>query len=483
MSHLMRVPLLVALALSSTACSPKPAPPPASMDSTTVAAPSLSQSVIVAFPQPYPTGVSDPMKLSVTCRNRVLQLKSWFRTDGAVPNPCKGAYTKPGNGPPPPPPPGPSLVHVDSTTTYQTWRGWGARFTGGSDQLGFDPATRAAIILDVVQHSGVTSIGMNLDNKAGLDLPGMDSVITQWIIPLKQEIGSDFKLTVRVQGVPLTDPELRLVLGRMTTMGLMPDYWIVKNEPNIGKNNTLTIAEVAAASSTACLVFRSMGLKTKLISAPLSHVPGSVQYGAALKVNPALAGCNAEYGYHMYSGWTPANLQQMGALGNTSMDEFHGAPITNLMQSLQLANLTHWQRDGIAGKIPSGWALYYALNGGPTWYLNQASAYQLQFQIPIRPGMVRWCVTSDSARLNPVAFGGGGRYAVVVQVKTAGPVTISGLPAGNYHVMTTLGPGTWSGMSTRPDANDAVDGGLVPVASDGILRATLAGTGYLSVWK
>ncbi|MEO8201159.1 MAG: hypothetical protein ABI679_11605 [Gemmatimonadota bacterium] len=477
LSRRLAIAWLALAAVAVSSCHDRdPIAPAPDQSSITDAAPT--------FPTPYPVGVTDPMTLSSGCRARVLEKAAWFRPDGAVLIYCAGEYTTPGSGTPPTT--GAAIVHVDTTIQYQTWRGWAARFTGGTDQLGLNASVRAAIILDVVQNSGLTSFGMNLDNKSGLALSEMDSILYEWMIPLKQKIGADFRLTVRVQGVPLTDPQLRQVLGKMANAGVMPDYWIVKNEPNIGTN--YPVAQIAAVSIMTCNVFKSMGVATRLISAPLSHMPGSYTYGATLKADPALAGCTAEYGYHMYSGKTypgptgTNDFAKMASLGPTSMDEYHGAPISDLLVSLQSANLVSWQRDGLVGKTSGCWALYYA-PGGMTWYSNKSHAYQRQFQVPIRPGMVRRKVVNDSTRVNAVAFVAGGRYAVVALVNSQGPVTISGLPAGTYHVMTSLGAGTWVSMTTKPDADDARDAGTVTTSADGLLRTTLAGAGYVSVWK
>ena len=325
-------------------------------------------------------------------------------------------------------------------------------------------------------------MGMNVGNKGAVwDSVSMDRDVREWVVPFKAAAGSGFRFTVRVQGAPMDPATLQRAMTYFRNMGVEPDLWIVKNEPDIGTR--LPEAQLADAIVTTCGVFQTMGAHT-LVSAPtLSTVPGSISYATALLADSRLSGCLAEISFHQYGSWMPGDVGRITGLGLPSMmDEHHGAPLTELVIDLE-NGLTAWQRDGLVGNGCAGCYSLYASPNGTSWFLNQSGAYQRQFSFPIRPGMRRAAVVNDLSRLHAVAFVGGGRYAVVALVQNAGPVTIDGLPAGDYHLMTTLGSGTFTGAGTQPDGNDAVDGGMIAVDSDGVLRTSLSGQGVVSVWR
>lgn len=377
---------------------------------------------------------------------------------------------------------GAAVVHVDTTVTYQTWRGWAGRLTGGTDQAGIALATRQAVVQDAVQRSGLTAMGMNVGNQGGVwDSVSMDRDVREWVVPFQAAAGSGFRFTVRIQGPPMDAATVQRALTYFRSLGVEPDLWIVKNEPDIGTK--LPEAQLADAIVATCGVFQTMGAHTKVSAPTLSTVPGSITYATQLLADSRLTGCLDEISFHQYGSWTPADVKRISGLGLPSMmDEHHGAALTELLTDLE-NGLTAWQRDGLVGTGCSGCYSLYASPDGVSWFLNQSGAYQRQFSFPIRPGMHRVDVVNDLSRVHAVAFVGGGRYAVVALVQSAGPVAIDGLPAGSYHVMTTLGAGTFSGAGTRPDGNDAVDGGMIAVDTDGVLRTSLSGQGVVSVWR
>lgn len=382
-----------------------------------------------------------------------------------------------------------ATIQVDSNVTFQTWRGWAGRAV--TDVA--DPARNA--ILDAAANDlGITAIGIPARFKPGRENPGVigwDSVETmklasRWAAPFKQRAGADFTFTVRAEGEPGDKQEIVRVLNAFKTLGLVPDVWIVENEPDIGTK--VTVQALADSIASTCAVFQQQGVATKVSAPVLSTVKGSLSYAQTLRNDARLTGCIAEWSFHQYGTTSPADLEAFGSLSTetglpTRMDEHHGASIIELMDDIDLANLSVWQRDGFAGNGCNSCYSLYSSPNGQNWFLAGNTGFYRQFTRAIRPGMVRWKVTSSNSAIRAVAFGGPDKAAVVAFSTTGGTISIAGLPAGIYEISYTLGDAKWTsagdrspGTVTRPNMT-IVGGGTVDVTlpSGGVLTARKIG--------
>ncbi|MEO8295472.1 MAG: hypothetical protein ABI613_08160 [Gemmatimonadota bacterium] len=378
-----------------------------------------------------------------------------------------------------------ATIQMDSSVTFQTWLGWGGR--SATDV----PNPAKTQILDAaVNDLGLTLTGVPARFKAGKENPGMigwDSVETmklasQWAAPLKQRVSSDFIFTVRAIGEPADRNEIVRVLNALKTLGLVPDVWIVENEPDIGTR--LPVGELADSMAMTCSVFRQQGIPTVVSGPTMSTVAGTLSYAQVLRNDSRLTGCLGEWTFHQYGTTTRAQLQALAALGEETglpikMDEHHGAPVSELMDDIEFANLAAWQRDGFAGNGCQSCYSLYSTPNGVQWFLAGNTGFYRQFTRAIRPGMVRWKATSSNGAVRAVAFGGGSKAAVVVQSSGGGAITMGGLPAGTYEVSYTLGNGRWTGAGTA--SPQSVTRPSVTITGGQDLQTSLPAAGVLTV--
>jgi hypothetical protein len=378
-----------------------------------------------------------------------------------------------------------ATIQVDSSVTFQTWIGWGGR--AATDVP--NPA-KTAILDAAVNDLGITITGVPARFKAGRENPGMvgwDSAETmklasQWAAPLKQRVGSNFIFTVRAIGEPADRQEIVRVLNALKTLNLVPDVWIVENEPDIGTR--VPVGELADSMAMTCTVFQQQGVPTVVSGPTMSTVAGTLTYAQTLRNDPRLTGCLKEWTFHQYGTTTTAQLQALGALGEQTglpikMDEHHGASISELMDDLEFANLAAWQRDGFAGDGCNSCYSLYSTPNGTNWFLAGNTGFYRQFTRAIRPGMVRWKTTSSNSNVRAVAFGGGNQAAVVVQSSGGGSLSIGGLPGGTYQVFYTLGNGRWTGAGTPSPT--AVTRPNITINAGEDLQTSLPGPGVLTV--
>lgn len=374
-------------------------------------------------------------------------------------------------------------IQVDSTQTFQTWRAWAGRAV-----TDLPSNIRSAVISKAVQDLGVNGIGIEARFKPSRENPGVigwDSVATMtfvnnWVLPFKQLVGSDFHFTVRGSGEPADQSEMARVLNALQAKGLVPDEWIVLNEPDIGHKATAGVLADSAVSN--CLAIQQAGATTLLSVPTNSTVSGSLSYAQVLANDTRLDGCIGDLSFHMYGTTTTAKLSSIGTLSRQSgipsaMDEHHGAPITELFDAIEFANISLWQRDGFGGiGCETCYSLYSA--PGSRWFLAGNTGFYRQFYRAIRPGMVRWQATLSNSSDRAVAFGGGGKAAVVVRSVAGDTVIVQGLPAGSYEVFYTLGKGEWTGGGNASPA--AVTLPTVNIDAGEALKTVIPGTGVIT---
>lgn len=377
-------------------------------------------------------------------------------------------------------------IQVDSTQTFQTWRAWSGRAVTDLPLL-----PRTIIVRNAVQDLGVTGIGVEARFKPGKEGPqvaGWDSVSTMtivdhWVLPMKQLLGSALHLTIRAEGRPASRQEVTRVLNALKADGLVPDEWIVLNEPNL--HNRASPQVLADSAASACVAIQQAGAGTKLSVATGSTVQSSFSYAQVLAADPRLDGCIGDWSFHMYSG-TTNSLSSLGNLSRqtgipSAMDEHHGADITELFDAIEFANISLWQRDGFGGiGCRTCYSLYTAPGRYTAFVAGNTGLYR-QFYRAIRPGMVRWRATGSNPNDRAVAFGGGGTAAVVVRSVGGDTVIVRGLPAGSYQIFYTLGTGEWTGGGNPSPGATSLPTTNITAGED--LKAVIPRTGIITITK
>jgi len=376
-------------------------------------------------------------------------------------------------------------IQVDSTRTFQTWRAWSARAL-----TDLPSPVRNGIIADAVQDLGVTGIGVEARFKAGRENPGLvgwDSVSTMtfvnnWVLPFKQRVGGDFHFRVRAEGEPADQQEIVRVLNALKAKGLVPDEWVVVNEPNL-RHPAVSASALADSGVSNCLAIQQAGAATRLSAPANSTVRSSAAYAMVLTNDARLHGCLGDLSFHMYGEVTTDGLSQIGNLSRqtgipSSMEEHHGAAITELFDAIEFANVSLWQRDGFGGTGCAGCYSLYSASGN-NWFLAGNTGFYRQFYRAIRPGMVRWQATSSVPDDRVVAFGGEGKAAVVVRSAAGDTVVVQGLPAGSYEIFYTLGRGDWTGAGNRSPSSVTLPSANVTAGED--LKTVIPDTGVITV--
>jgi len=153
------------------------------------------------------------------------------------------------------------------------------------------------------------------------------------------------------------------------------------------------------------------------------------------------------FGYHRYGRQTRGlveGIRQRADAHNlkTAMLERIGAGIDVLLEDLIVGNVSVWQQWAVAGRIKDGDRnSYYVLidteKSEPPYASMNDLSYQLsQVFLFVRRGAVRVDARSDNPDKTCVAFinRDGGRVVIVRARKAGAPVTVNGLPEGQYGV-------------------------------------------------
>jgi hypothetical protein len=153
------------------------------------------------------------------------------------------------------------------------------------------------------------------------------------------------------------------------------------------------------------------------------------------------------FGYHRYGTQTRElveDIRQRADAHNlkTAMLERIGAGIDVLIEDLTVGQVSSWQQWATAGRRMDGdGGVYYLLVNTdeselPRVYLADLSYQLSQVFLFVRRGAVRIDARSDNPDKTSVAFinRDGGRVVVIRAKKAGAPVTVNGLPAGQYGV-------------------------------------------------
>ena len=338
----------------------------------------------------------------------------------------------------------------------------------------------------------------NSANLAGFQFGPFDYQVEQMILPLKARLAArgeqlhinvnylDFMWNAARQGSlnhatnPAEFAEFVLVffVRLRDRYGITPDAFEMILEPentiswsgdNIGRGLVAVAARLAAN-----------GFHPQFIAPSTTAMDHAVPYFNSLLTIPGAGNLVSTLAYHRYGGESEANAvlirNAAAARGiKTAMLEKVGAGIDELMEDLTVAHVSAWQQWGMAdesGHADAG-AYYLRVNLGqsPSSAISMASRTKLLAHVfrSVRRGAVRIGSSSTAGNHVTAAFiNPDGRWAAIVRARNnGGPVTINGLPAGQYEVRFTSDAGVTTAATT--------------VTVSGAYATTLPAAGILSV--
>lgn len=205
--------------------------------------------------------------------------------------------------------------------------------------------------------------------------------------------------------------------------------------------------QIGGAMVAAARRLNRAGFSPRMIAPSTTAAGAAVGYFDELIKVPGAAALMSEISYHRYDG--PAAVRALPEIAKrakafglgTAMLEHVGGDIGELHTDLTMANASAWQQYGISTTL-SSWgrdrgSYYYILqsdgSGKASLRMAERTRGLAQYFRFIRAGAVRLGATSDRSDRLPVAFRNpDGTHVVVVQARSAGAVTVLGLPDGFY---------------------------------------------------
>lgn len=340
----------------------------------------------------------------------------------------------------------------------------------------------------------------NSANLAGFQFGPFDYQVEQMILPLKARLAArgeqlhinvnylDFMWNAARQGSlnhatnPAEFAEFVLVffVRLRDRYGITPDAFEMILEPentiswsgdNIGRGLVAVAARLAAN-----------GFHPQFIAPSTTAMDHAVPYFNSLLTIPGAGNLVSTLAYHRYGGESEANAvlirNAAAARGMTAMLEKVGAGIDELMEDLTVAHVSAWQQWGMAEmnparprgrrrllppREPGAVAEQRDLDGEP----DEAAGACLPERAP-RCGAHRQLEHRRQPRDGSAFINPDGRWAAIVRARNnGGPVTINGLPAGQYEVRFTSDAGVTTAATT--------------VTVSGAYATTLPAAGILSV--
>jgi hypothetical protein len=234
--------------------------------------------------------------------------------------------------------------------------------------------------------------------------------------------------------------------------GLVADFVTMCNEA--GNNNVFTPQLVDTMIRTVGVRLKQAGLSTTIQFPECLNAQVSWAYIQALQGDTAIWPFIKCLSYHLYGANDPYRddingfAQSKGLF--TAQTEYVGLGVDLLFQDLIHGGVSYWDFYGNGDYMP--------LNANNTWFTHGAKFWTTRQVIRhVRPGAVRIGALSNDATVKSIAFFNGGQITTIIlndsSTSITQPVTVTGLPAGNYGIgQTTIG-GTYSELGIR-----AVDG-------------------------
>ena len=376
-------------------------------------------------------------------------------------------------------------INVNSSIQFQTIKGWGG--TGGQNTQfeGTPPYLINQIINESVDGLGLTglryesyqgsysqSYGMcrtwewTNDNGSpdttlwqAFDTTAVDNYMANLFVPWKNKVvangepftfyespswyvsGStgDIPAFLRYSPGEYSEYLISNLLYLQRKYGLTADYVTMCNEA--GNMNVFTPQLVDTMIRTVGQRLAAAGLSTKIQFPECVSGQISWNYIQALMSDASIWPYIKCLSYHLYGTNDPYRsdiqsfAQTMGI--PTAQTEGTGLGVDILYQDLTEGGVSYWDFYGNTDYMP--------LNTNNTWFTHGAKFWTTRQVIRhVRPGAIRIDATSNDATVKSMAFVNGGQITVIIlndsTTSITQPVTIAGLPAGNYAVgQTTLG--------------------------------------------
>lgn len=429
-------------------------------------------------------------------------------------------------------PNGSVVVTVDTSVKYQTMTGWEAVAQAGQARTGFE-RWRDSLFYAAVNDLGINrlrltvrsgsenrseyydgtptgetqdercprwlNINDNADPRvidpAGFHFAELDSEIVKVAVPMRKLLQArgerlfvnlnyvaflrqcDPMQPVYVHGDPEEYAEFMLAvfLHLRSRYGWVPDVIEVILEPEKtgGPWNGTLIgrAIVATAARLAAEGFQPLYIAPS--TSGVGEAPGFIDDMYRV---PGVGPLLFELAYHRYSGVSDENLRAVAQRAaqhgtRTAMLEHIGSDADELYDDLVLGQVSAWQQFTLAvGPGDGGGQYYQILDGRPV--MASRTRFLRQYFHYVRMGARRIEARSASSDVRAVAFQNpDGRLAVVLHVRSAGPIEVRGLRPGAYGASATTSTATGAELAAQQ------------VGVDGTFRLTAPATGLLTVYR
>jgi len=230
-----------------------------------------------------------------------------------------------------------------------------------------------------------------------------------------------------------------------TKYGWVPDTWEVLLEPDLVSQWDGT--KIGQAMVAAAARIQALGHTPRFVAPSTTNMGNANPWFDAMAAVPGATDFLAELSYHRYSGTSVGAGQgiRTRTLANgvgASMLEHIGADYNELHEDLTVANVVSWQQFTFGGPNPSddgsGYFRVDVTNpSSPVVNYASRTRYLRQYFKYVRQGAVRVAATANDG-VQAVAFENvGGGYVVVAKSSASAPVTVAGLPDGDYGVTYT----------------------------------------------
>lgn len=361
-----------------------------------------------------------------------------------------------------------------------------ARFSAG--EIGYEEMKRR--FYDVVNDNG-DARGADL---SGFSFTALDQHMEHVVLPLSERLTArgealyvtltfvDFNWTDGTSNLDLSDnPEeyaefITVVFDHLDTKyGLRPDALELVLEPD---NTNWNGTEIGRAILSVTERLAESGYTPTLIGPSLSRSFRTLRNLDAIRAEGAMVDVLA---YHRYDNGYPKQLKRIAQAAkrygvDTAMLEWTRGSVDHLFQDLTVANVVAWQKYGTARKIvdgkPMASASYYvdavAENGGFRYVLPPRTRLLAEVFRTVRAGAVRIHAQSSSPDISALAVRRPeGGIAAVFRVRSAGAITVQGMPPGRYQVAGTAQDGT----ALAPDEVEILDDVplTLPSVPDGVI--------------
>lgn len=353
-------------------------------------------------------------------------------------------------------PPQEGLITVNAGITHQTMIGWEASEQAGNIDFPAEFALYKNNLFDQAVELGINRVRLHVQSRQtnqSFDYAYFDQFLTEVVVPLRQRLqahGEQLWVNVIVMGNGLQDNPALYAENVLATyrrmqnsVAFIPDSWEVTLEPD-GEGWTCT--NVGRAIVAAGDLLKANGYPSRVFVAPSSS---KIRHAVSCfaEFTGAVPGANqylSELSYHTYGGVRPGEREAVWALAKpaglrTSMTEKIGATPDSLQHDLKIANVSAWEQYTLVYGTEDNGEHYFFANGNAV-VLGNIGKFLRQYFKHVRKNAVRIDAQTSNPAFDPVAFrNADGKEVVVVNAKSGGSFTVSGLDPGPYGGFYTTG--------------------------------------------